>query len=98
MRNIFLVLTLLAASVVAGHSAAAQTSDFQWSGAVDRDKAIEVRGVNGSIRAVASDDGVVHVEATRRARRSDPESVRIESFTLSCRSCSSAIISFDWML
>ena len=78
MRNIFLVLTLLAASVVAGHSAAAQTSDFQWSGAVDRDKAIEVRGVNGSIRALASDDGAVHVEAMRRARRSDPGSVRID--------------------
>jgi hypothetical protein len=34
--------------------------------------------VNGSVRALASDDGAVRVEATQRARRSDPASVRIE--------------------
>jgi hypothetical protein len=34
--------------------------------------------VNGSVRALPSDDGSVHREATRRTRQSDPESVRIE--------------------
>jgi hypothetical protein len=77
MRNALLASTLLAACVNAG-SAAAQTADFLWSGVLGQDKVIEVRGVNGGIRALASDDGLVRVEATRRARRSDPESVRID--------------------
>ena len=78
MRNIVCVLTLLAANALLAHSAAAQSSDFQWSGAIGADKTIEVRGVNGSMFAVASEDGLVHVEAARRGRRSDPQSVRIE--------------------
>jgi hypothetical protein len=41
-------------------------------------RTIEIRGVNGAVRAMPSADRAVHVEATRQARRSDPESVRIE--------------------
>jgi hypothetical protein len=78
MRNIVFVAALLAASGNAAESAPAQTADFQWNGAIARGKTIEVRGVNGSIRAVASDDDAVHVEALRRGRRSAADSVRIE--------------------
>jgi DUF4097 and DUF4098 domain-containing protein YvlB len=78
MRSIVFVVTLLATSGGVAVSAAAQSADFQWSGALARGKTIEVRGVNGSIRAVASDDGLVRVEALRRGRRSAAASVRIE--------------------
>jgi hypothetical protein len=68
------------ATAVAGAAGAvaAQTGSFTWNGAVGYGNTVEIRGVNGSVRALASDDGSVHVEATRRARQSDPDSVRIE--------------------
>jgi beta-lactamase regulating signal transducer with metallopeptidase domain len=47
---------------------------FQWSGSVAQGKTIEIRGVGGSIRAISSEDGSIHVDA----RRSDPASVRID--------------------
>ena len=75
---LFAVTLLLATSVSLAGPAAAQAPDFQWSGALARGKTIEVRGVNGSIRAVASDDESVRVEALRRGRHSAAESVRIE--------------------
>ncbi|MFO7893725.1 MAG: DUF4097 family beta strand repeat-containing protein [Longimicrobiales bacterium] len=71
------VLALGMAAVMAG-TAAAQSNDFQWRGSLDRGQTIEVRGVNGSVQAVPSDDGSVHVTADRYARRDDPMSVRIE--------------------
>jgi hypothetical protein len=79
MRTNLLALTL-AAGMAAGMAApvAAQTSDFQWRGTVAEGQTIEIRGVNGGVRAMTSADRAVHVEATRQARRSDPESVRIE--------------------
>ena len=51
---------------------------FDWSGTVAQGRAVEIIGVNGAIDARASEDGRVHVHAERSARRSDPESVRIE--------------------
>ncbi len=51
---------------------------FKWSGKVAAGKTFEVRGVNGPIRAVASDGSEVELVATRTGRRSDPESVKIE--------------------
>ncbi|MGK7312292.1 MAG: DUF4097 family beta strand repeat-containing protein [Candidatus Longimicrobiales bacterium M2_2A_002] len=75
MRNTIL---LTFAGLLAAGSAAAQSTDFEWQGALDRGQAIEIRGVNGDVRAMASDDGRVHVEADRHGRRDDPMSVRIE--------------------
>ena len=78
MKNCVLALTLLAANVIAAAPALAQAPGFDWSGAVAYGKTVEIRGVNGSVRALESDDGAVRVEAMRSARRSDPASVRIE--------------------
>jgi hypothetical protein len=81
MRNHLLPALLLVASigVAAPVPAAAQAGDFRWSGAVAPGQTVEIRGINGRVRAVASDDGTVHVHATRQGRRSDPSSVRIEA-------------------
>jgi hypothetical protein len=82
MRPNMLAPTLFAAIAgitgVAGAAPVASQSDFQWRGTVAEGRTIEIRGVNGAVRAMPSADRAVHVEATRQARRSDPESVRIE--------------------
>ncbi len=75
MRSTALALAMT--GLMAG-TATAQSNDFQWRGALDRGQTIEIRGVNGSVQAVPSDDGSVHVTADRNARRDDPMSVRIE--------------------
>jgi DUF4097 and DUF4098 domain-containing protein YvlB len=53
-------------------------SNFQWSGSVQRGKAIEIKGVNGSIRAEFTSGSQVEVTATKSARRSDLNSVSVQ--------------------
>jgi hypothetical protein len=60
------------------HTAAAQ-GEFHWKGKVAPGKAIEIKGVNGDVRAVAgSGGGDVEVTAVKHARKSDPDEVKIE--------------------
>jgi hypothetical protein len=59
-------------------SALMAQSDFQWKGHLARGKTIEVRGVNGDIRAVLASGPDVEVTAVKRARRSDPDEVEIK--------------------
>ena len=73
MRSL-LIGALLSAAVVA--SAGAQ--DFNWHGRIAAGKRLEVKGVNGDVRAVAATGAEAIVTATKRARRSDPEDVKIE--------------------
>lgn len=68
--------TLAAGLTTAAPLAAQET--FQWSGTLRAGQVVEIRGINGAIRAVASSDRAVHVEAEKTARRSDPSGVRIE--------------------
>jgi hypothetical protein len=56
---------------------AAQTP-FQWRGRLAPGQTIEVKGLNGAVRATASSSDEVEVAATRTARRSNPDDVRIE--------------------
>jgi putative adhesin len=63
--------------VLAGSPAAAQ-GDFHWAGALTSGQKIEIKGVNGSIRATASSSGQAEVTATKEARRSNAADVRIE--------------------
>ena len=58
----------------------ARTSEFRWQGRVAAGQTIEIKGVNGSIQATGSSGDQVEVVATRRGRRSDPESVQIKTF------------------
>jgi DUF4097 and DUF4098 domain-containing protein YvlB len=57
------------------------TQDFHWSGTLAAGKTIEIKGVNGDIRAVAATGNAVEVRASKRARRSDPESVELRVVT-----------------
>lgn len=59
-------------------AAAAQDDDFSWSGRVPAGQTVEIKGVNGDIRAEAASGSQVEVRATKHARRSDPREVTIE--------------------
>src|SRR6266700_1632529 len=74
--SIVALLPAAAALALAPRTAAAQR-EFHWKGTVAPGKAIEIKGVNGDIRASAG-SGDVEVTAVKRARRSDPDEVKIE--------------------
>ena len=52
--------------------------DFRWHGSVAQGRAVEIKGVNGDIRAEPSGSNEVEVEAIKTARRDNPADVRIE--------------------
>lgn len=53
-------------------------NEFRWSGRVESGRGIEVKGVNGNVRAEGYAGNEVVVVATKRARRSDPDDVKIQ--------------------
>ena len=57
---------------------AQQVGDFVWQGTVGTGHTVEIKGVNGDIIAERAAGGEIEVRAEKRARRSDPSSVRIE--------------------
>ena len=60
-------------------SSAAVSQDFRWSGRIESGKAIEVRGINGDVRAMPASGTEVEVTAeTREGRRGDPGDVTID--------------------
>jgi len=69
---------VLAGLALLGASNAAAQGDFQWHGQLTSGQTIEIKGINGDIRATASSSGEAGVTATRTARRSNPADVRIE--------------------
>jgi hypothetical protein len=71
------VVALAGLALVTGSQLVAQT-DFQWRGRVGSGQAIEIKGVNGDVRAIEGNGPDVEVTATRSARRSNPADVRIE--------------------
>jgi hypothetical protein len=62
----------------AGPAAAQQAGDFRWSGSIAPGEQIEIKGVNGTIRAELASGPQVEVVASKRARRSDPNSVSVQ--------------------
>ncbi len=74
MRTTTLALLTAALALPARHAAA--QAEFHWKGTIAAGKAIEIKGVNGDVRAVAG-SGAVEVTAVKHARRSDPDEVKI---------------------
>jgi len=74
MRHL-LALTLLALSAA---PRPAPADDFQWHGSIAPGHSIEIKGINGDIRAEPSGSNDVEVTAVKRANRDDPESVQIQ--------------------
>ena len=73
MSSVIVSLTMLV-----GASHAVAQADFQWHNRLTTGQTIEIKGINGDVRATASSSGEVEVTATRSARRSNPADVRIE--------------------
>jgi hypothetical protein len=72
------LLHAFAAAVLTLASTAAAAQDFSWHGAVAQGQAIEIKGVNGNLRAEPAGGNDVEVVAQKRARRDNPADVRIE--------------------
>src|SRR5688572_33443188 len=70
------VLAITLAAALFSSTAGAQ--DFTWSGNIAQGRAIEIKGVNGDVRAEPSGSNQVEVVAVKSARRDDPASVRIQ--------------------
>jgi putative adhesin len=66
----------LAATLLVAAPAAAQ--DFHWNGRLAAGKRLEIKGVNGSIRAMAATGDEIDVSARKTSRRDDPDEVKIE--------------------
>ena len=66
----------LGALVVLAAPLAAQ--DFSWSGRVAAGKEIEIKGVNGGIRAEVASGDEIQVTARKHGRDDDPADVKIE--------------------
>src|SRR6266851_5403712 len=75
-RSILALLSVVAGLALVPRAAPAQ-GEFHWKGKIAPGKAIEIKGVNGDVRAVAG-SGDVEVTAVKHARRSDPDDVKIE--------------------
>ena len=59
-------------------AAPAAAQDWTWRGQVGAGQWLEIKGVNGSIKAQPSSSNQIEVEAVKRADRSDPDEVKIE--------------------
>jgi hypothetical protein len=79
MRRLVKTVAAAALTSIVGYvSPAAAQSDFQWHGPVTTGQSIEIKGVNGDVRATLGSTTEVEVTATRTARRSNPTDVRFE--------------------
>lgn len=72
------IAVLAALGLLTATAPVAAQQDFEWTGRIAQGGTLEIRGVNGAIRAVPAGADRVVVQADRSGRRSDPESVRIE--------------------
>jgi hypothetical protein len=71
-------LTVIAAAALLMSPRAACAQDFQWHGAIPQGRAIEIKGVNGDVRAEPSGSNEVEVVAVKRGHHDSPDSVRID--------------------
>lgn len=55
-----------------------QSGDFRWSGVVAPGQTIEIKGINGDIKADATNSSEVQVLASKTARRSDVNQVQVK--------------------
>lgn len=69
---------LIATLVSAAAAVSVQAQDFNWHGRLAAGKRLEVKGVNGDVRAVLASGAEAVVNAKKHARRSDPDDVKIE--------------------
>jgi hypothetical protein len=72
------LLPWAAAAILSLGPRAAAAQDFTWRGSIPQGQTIEIKGVNGDVRAEPSAGNSVEVTAEKRSRRDDPQSVQIQ--------------------
>jgi Toastrack DUF4097 len=77
-KTILLRDAALATVLLVGTAAAAGAQDFTWDGRVAPGQAVEIKGINGDIKAAPASGDRVQVTAVKRARRSDPATVLVK--------------------
>ena len=78
MRAIAL-LTFAFLAVTAAPAPGQEGREFHWTGRLAAGKRLEIKGVSGDVHAAGiAAGGQIEVSATKRAERSDPESVEIK--------------------
>src|ERR1044071_3009248 len=73
MRSLVMAAFLSVATV-----AVAAGQDFNWHGRLAAGKRLEIKGVNGDVRAVLRSGAEAVVNARKHSRRSDPDEVEIK--------------------
>jgi hypothetical protein len=71
-----IVIGVVTGIALSSQTAAAQDT-WTWNSTVPAGQTIEIKGVNGAIHAVAGSGSEVRVRATKRARRSNTDEVRM---------------------
>ena len=61
-----------------GVAAAGHAQDWSWDGRVAPGQGVEIKGVNGDVKAAPAVGDRVEVTAVKKARRSDPASVQVK--------------------
>jgi hypothetical protein len=69
---------LLTTTALTGAAGAEQASPQSWRGAIAQGGVIEIKGVNGGVKAVASTGAEVEVSAVMKGRRNNPSEVRLD--------------------
>jgi hypothetical protein len=77
MKTRTMLLAVAVAALVAS-PATARAQEFRWHGAIPQGQSIEIKGVNGDVRAEPSGSNEVEVVAEKRANRDSPDTVRID--------------------
>src|SRR6266550_1780756 len=70
--------SLITALLSVAAAVSLQAQDFNWHGRLAAGKRLEVKGVNGDVRAVLASGAEAVVNARKHARRSDPDEVEIK--------------------
>jgi DUF4097 and DUF4098 domain-containing protein YvlB len=55
-----------------------EAQDWEWQGSIDRGDAVEIKGINGRIKATGTSGGQVMVSAVKKGKKDDPADVRID--------------------
>jgi hypothetical protein len=70
--------SVLAIAAMAALPMLAVEGDFHWTGTLNPGQTLEIKGVNGGIRAEYASGTQIQVDARKSARRSDVNSVKVE--------------------
>jgi hypothetical protein len=75
MREIFAAITLLAGALTAS---AQNTATFEWQGEIQQGLTLEIRNINGDIRAEAATGPLTEILVRIAGTRPSPDSVKID--------------------